>query len=144
MSGFLLDTNVISEFNRRGDPDQGVKQWLELADPTLLFVSVLSLGEIRFGVELLLPSRRRSQLEQWIDRDLPEWFDGRILAVDAAIVNRWGVLRAEAQRNGTPLPVIDALLAATAFEHNLSVVSRNVTDFRIAGLPVINPWEPQR
>ena len=72
MSEFLLDTNVLSEFNRRGQPDPLVKQWLEAADTRSLYASVLTLGEIRFGVELLPPSKRRTQLEQWLDRDLPE------------------------------------------------------------------------
>jgi len=71
MSGFLLDTNVISEFNRRGEPNRLVKQWLEAADTDSLYTSVLTIGEIRFGVELLPPSRRRTQLEQWLDRDVP-------------------------------------------------------------------------
>jgi len=141
MSGFLLDTNVISEFNRRGDPDRRVLQWLEAADPDSLYVSVLTIGEIRWGVELLPPSKRRSHLEQWLDRDLPEWFEGRVLPVDQSIAERWGLLRAEAQKKGRPLSVIDALLAATALQHQLTLVSRNVSDFSIIGLEVLNPWE---
>lgn len=141
MTGFLVDTNVLSEFNRRGAPDPQVKQWLAAADPDSLYVSVLTLGELRFGVELLLASKRRTQLQQWLERDLPEWFEGRILPVDQAIVHRWGKLRAQAKRQGKPLPVIDALLAATALQHNLTIVSRNVSDFRIAGLPVMDPWQ---
>jgi toxin FitB len=82
MSGFLLDTNVLSEFNRRGGPDQRVKHWLEAADPNSLYVSVLTLGEIRFGVDLLPSSKRRAELERWLEQDLPEWFEGRILPVD--------------------------------------------------------------
>lgn len=97
MSGFLLDTIVLSEFNRRGEPDPLVKQWLEAADTDSLYASVLTFGEIRLGVELLPPSKRRMQLEQWLDRDLPEWFEGRILPVDQAIADRWGLLRAQAQ-----------------------------------------------
>ena len=73
MSGFLLDTNVLSEFNRRGEPDRLVKQWLEAADTDSLYASVLTFGEIRLGVELLPPSKRRTQLEQWLERDLHEW-----------------------------------------------------------------------
>ena len=141
MSGFLLDTNVLSEFNRRGELDPLVQQWLEAADPELLYVSVLTLGEIRLGVELLSPSKRRAQLERWLDRDLPEWFEGRILPVDQSIAERWGWLRAQAQKKGRPLSVIDALLAATALQHQLTLVSRNVSDFSIVGLDVLNPWE---
>ena len=142
MSGFLLDTNVLSEFNRRGEPNRLVKQWLEAADTDSLYASVLTFGEIRLGVELLPPSKRRTQLEQWLDRDLPEWFEGRILPVDQSIADRWGLLRAQAQMKGRPLSVIDALLAATALQHNLTIVSRNVSDFSIVGLAVVNPWEP--
>jgi len=141
MSGFLLDTNVLSEFNRRGDPNPRVKQWLEAADPGSLYASVLTLAEIRFGVELLPTSKRRTLLEEWLDRDLPAWFDGRVLPVDRSIADRWGVLRAQAQMKGRPLSVVDGLLAATALEHGLTIVSRNVGDFGSIGLPVVNPWE---
>ena len=143
MSGFLLDTNVLSEFNRRGEPDPLVYQWLEAADPESLYVSVLTFGEIRLGVELLPPSKRRSKLEQWLEQDLPEWFEGRILPIDQSIADRWGSIRAQAQMKGRPLSVIDALLAATALRHNLILVSRNVSDFSVVGLAIINPWEAQ-
>ena len=140
MSGFLLDTNVLSEFNRRGEPDAYVKEWLGRADPDSVYVSVVTLGEIRFGVELLPPSKRRSQLERWLEIDLAEWFEGRILPIDRAVVDRWGLPRAQAQTKGRPLPVIDALLAATALAHGLTVVSRNADDFQAIGLPFVNPW----
>lgn len=143
MSGFLLDTNVLSEFNRRGEPAPIVKQWLEAADTDSLYASVLTFGEIRLGVELLPPSKRRTQLEQWLDRDLPEWFEGRILPVDQAIADRWGLLRAQAQLKGRPLSVVDAVLAATALQHDLTIVSRNVSDFSVVGLAVLNPWDAQ-
>ncbi len=141
MSGFLLDTNVLSEFNRRGEPDQRVKLWLEAADTESLYACVLTFGEIRLGIELLPPSKRRTQLELWLERDLRDWFEGRILAVNEPIANRWGLLCAQAQLKGRPLSVIDALLAATALQHNLTVVSRSVGDFSVVGLGVINPWE---
>jgi predicted nucleic acid-binding protein len=141
MTGFLLDTNVLSEFNRRGDPNPRVKKWLEAADTGSLYASVLTLAEIRFGVELLPPSKRRTQLEEWLDRDLPAWFGDRVLPVDRPIADRWGVLRAQAQMKGRPLSVIDGLLAATALEHGLSIVSRNVGDFAAVGLAVVNPWQ---
>jgi predicted nucleic acid-binding protein len=141
MSGFLLDTNILSEFNRRGPPDWRVKQWLEAADTDSLYASVLTFGEIRLGIELLAPSKRRTRLEQWLDRDLPEWFEGRILPVDQRIADRWGLIRAQAQMKGRPLSVLDALLAATALQHDLTIVSRNETDFSGVGLAVVNPWE---
>ena len=139
MSGFLLDTNVLSEFNRRGQPDPRVKQWLEATDNDSLYASVLTLGEIRFGVELLPPSKRRTQLEQWLDRDLPEWFEGRILPIDHPIADRWGLLRAQAQMKGRPLSVVDGSLAATAVQHGLTIVSRNANDFAVVGLAVVDP-----
>jgi toxin FitB len=142
MSGYLVDTNVLSEFNRRGDPDPLVKQWLEAAEPTSLYVSVLTLAEIRFGVERLPLSKRRRQLEEWPDGALPAWFADRMLPVDRSVAHRWGVLRAQAEVKGRPLPVVDGLLAATALEHGLTVVSRNVEDFPSVGLLVVNPWEP--
>jgi len=124
MTGFLVDTNVLSEFNRRGGPDPLVKQWLEAADTASLYVSVLTLAEIRFGVELLPASKRRTQLESWLDRDLPAWFGSRILPVDRSIADRWGMLRAKAQLKGRQISIIDGLLAATALEHGLTIVSR--------------------
>jgi predicted nucleic acid-binding protein len=141
MSGFLLDTNVLSEFNRRGDPDPKVRTWLEAADPDSLYVSVLTLGEIRFGIELLPSSKRRTQLENWLKSDLPAWFEGRVLSIDRAIVDHWGVLRALAQMKGRPLSVIDGLLAATSLNHDLTMVSRNVSDFAVLGLALIDPWQ---
>jgi len=86
------------------------------------------------GVELLSRSSR-------LDRDMRQWFEGRILPVDAPVADRWGVLRAHAQLKGRPLSVVDALLAATAFQHGLTLVSRNVNDFAVTGLALVNPWE---
>ena len=142
MSGFLLDTNVISEFARPDNkPDPRVKQWLEAADPDSLYASVLTFGEIRRGIEKLAPGKRRTHLETWLEKDLHEWFDKRLLVVDEPVANRWGLLAATAQRAGTPLAIIDGLLAATALEHKLTVVTRNSVDFTIAGVPILNPWQ---
>jgi len=142
MSGFLLDTNVISEFARPDNrPDPRVKQWLEAADPDSLYASVLTFGEIRKGIEKLAPSKRRSHLEAWLERDLHEWFENRLLVIDEPIANRWGMLAAAAQRAGMPLAVVDGLLSATALEHKLTVVTRNSTDFTKAGVSIVNPWQ---
>ena len=136
MSGFLLDTNVLSEFNRKGAPDERAKRWLEAADSESLYASVLTLSEIRFGIEFLPHSKRREQLVRWLEYHLQEWFEGRILPVDQLITDRWGSQRAQAQLKGRTLSVIDALLAATALQHNLTIVSRNASD-----LAVVNRWE---
>jgi predicted nucleic acid-binding protein len=142
MNGFLLDTNVLSEFARPDNkPEQRVKQWLEAADPSSLYASVLTFGEIKRGIEKLPHGKRRTHLETWLANDLHEWFENRLLVIDEAIANRWGTLAAAAQKTGTPLAIIDGLLSATALEHNLTVVTRNSTDFTAAGVPVLNPWK---
>ncbi|HZO54243.1 MAG TPA: PIN domain-containing protein, partial [Bryobacteraceae bacterium] len=96
MSGFLLDTNVISEFSRKGGPDLRVKRWLEAAESESLFTSIVTFGEIRFGIELLQPGKRRTQLERWLESDLPEWFEGRILPIDQSTLDQWARFRAQA------------------------------------------------
>jgi len=140
MSGFLLDTNCISEITR-AQPEPRVLQWFNVADETLLHLSVLTLGEIRKGIAGLPQSGRRSQLESWLEVDLQARFSGRVLPVSAAIADRWGVLAAESKRKGRPLSVIDGLLAATALQFNFTIVSRNVNDFADTRVPVVNPWE---
>ena len=140
MSGFLLDTNCISEVVR-SKPETRVLQWLDSTDEHLLHLSVLTLGEIRKAIALLAQSRRRAQLEAWMESDLQVRFSGRVLPVSGPIADRWGVLSAEAQLRGRPLSVIDGLLAATALHHNLTIVSRNVDDLAGTRIPVLNPWE---
>jgi toxin FitB len=126
MSGFLLDTNIVSEMTRP-EPDSRVVQWLDAVDESLLYLSVLTLGEIRKGLALLTSGRRRSVPEAWLDAELAVRFAGRVVTIDAAVADRWRRLGGEeAQARGTPLPVIDGLLAATALQYNLTVVSRNV------------------
>jgi len=142
MSGYLLDTNVISEFARPDNkPDPQVKAWLEAADPDSLYASVLTFGEIRRGIEKLQAGNRRSLLEVWLEKDLREWFGNRLLGVNESIANRWGILTAAAQRKGTPLAIIDGLLSATALEHDLTVVTRNSSDFAQTGVALLNPWQ---
>jgi predicted nucleic acid-binding protein len=140
MSGFLLDTNCISELVRP-KPEPRVLNWMEAADEATLYLSVLTVGEIRKGVAGLTQSKRRTQLETWLEVDLQARFSGRIMPIDRAIADRWGLLTAEAKRKGNPLSVIDGLLAATALHHNLTVVSRNSSDFSNTPVPVLNPWE---
>ena len=140
MSGHLLDTNCISEVVRI-QPEPRVIAWMDAADEQTLYLSVFTLGEIRKGIINLASGKRRTELEQWLDVDLRKRFAGRILPVDAAIADRWGILTGAMKRNGTPIPLVDAVLAATALHHNLAVVSRNVHDFRNAKVSVINPWD---
>jgi predicted nucleic acid-binding protein len=141
MKGSLLDTNVLSEFSRRGEPDPNVKRWLTNADDQLLFTSVLALAEIRQGIELCEPGKRRAELERWLEQDLRGAFANRLLPVTQVIAERWAVLSARRQQGGTPLPTMDGLIAATALEHNLVMVTRNVKDFSGLGVEIFNPWE---
>jgi predicted nucleic acid-binding protein len=133
---YLLDTNVVSEL-LRPVPDKNVVEWFGVIPNESLFLSVLTLGEIRRGVEKLATGKRKTQLIVWLEHDLSRWFDGRILPVDQHVADRWGYLTASAKR---PLPAIDSLLAATALTHNLKMVSRNVDDFDMPGLEVVNPF----
>ena len=140
MSGFLLDTNCISEVVRT-QPDQRVLDWMDAADEKLMYLSVLTIGEIRKGIAGVPQGKRRTQLETWLELDLQVRFSGRILAVDMSVANRWGLIAAEAKKKGRPLSAVDGLLAATALHHNLTIVSRNVNDFAVAQVPMLNPWE---
>ncbi|MHB8522835.1 MAG: PIN domain-containing protein [Limisphaerales bacterium] len=136
MSGFLLDTNLLSELRKQSRCDPGVRNWVESATAEDLFVSVLVLGEIRQGVERI---RRRDQnqarsLEEWLQSLSTEFID-RILPVDERVADQWGRLGLR-----QPVPTVDALLAATALVHDLTVVSRDEDGFRNTGVRVINPF----
>lgn len=133
---YLVDTNIISELRRR-DANPGVVQWFAQRPATTLYLSVLTLGEIRKGIESLADTPKRMALRDWLEVELPAFFSGRLLSIDAAVVDRWGRLQARAKRT---LPAIDSLIAATALEHGLTLVTRNAADFDYAELEVINPW----
>ena len=139
MSGFLLDTNVISELVK-SRPERKVTAWIDSVDESLLHLSVLTLGEIRKGITALSDAARRVSLEAWLGRNLALRFAGRILPIDEAVADRWGrITRSRAARK-SPLPVIDGLLAATALHHDLILVTRNTRDISAAGVPVFDPW----
>jgi len=140
VSGFLLDTNVISELVKPR-PDPRVVGWIEEIDENLLYLSVLTLGEIRKGVAGLPQSAHRTALEAWLESDLRFRFSKRILSIDEEVADRWGSLAGRAQKEGHSLPVIDGLLAATAIHHNLTLVTRNTADIAASGVPVFNPWQ---
>lgn len=133
---YLLDTNVIAELARR-EPEARVVAWFAEIPDSALHLSVLTLGEIRKGIERLGEARRRERLRVWLEQELPAWFEDRLLPVTAAVADRWGRLLAEA---GRPVPAVDSLLAATALHHELRLVTRNEKDFRYPGLEVVNPW----
>ena len=133
---YLLDTNIISETVRR-TPNKALIAWLDQLPAEALFVSVLTLGEIRNGIEVLADKRRQEKLRLWLEHELPAWFEGRVLPVNLAVAERWGRLLAEV---GRPVPTIDSLLAATALHHELRLVTWNAGDFDYPGLQVINPF----
>jgi predicted nucleic acid-binding protein len=134
---FLLDTNVVSEIRRSRDPQ--VCAWVEKVEDVDLHVSVMTLGEIRKGIELLR-CRDPAQAEvfaSWLD-ELHTRFADRIVPIDAGVAEEWGRLNATATRN-----TVDGLIAATAGVHGLTVVTRNTGDFEGCGVPLLNPWQPQ-
>jgi predicted nucleic acid-binding protein len=139
VNGFLLDTNVISElFKPR--PDVKVSAWVENYDESLLFLSVLTLGELRKGVDALGNHPKRARLETWLERDVRLRFFGRVLPVDDLVADRWGRISGSAAARGTPMPVIDGLLAATALQHDLTFATRDTQGIAACGVAIFNPW----
>ena len=133
---WLIDTNVISELSRR-IPDPKVSSWL-LANQDELHVSVLTLGELEKGLSKISDKVRRQRLERWVRNDVPTWFGNRVMEIDVKVAVRWGRLVGSLV---APLPAIDSLIAATALEHRLTVVSRNAGDFSRTGVAVLDPWK---
>lgn len=136
MTGYLLDTNVLSEFERTR-PDGKVIQWMRSSDEETFFVSVLTLGEIRRGILRLQDQHRKMRLERWRE-DLVLRFQDRVLPIDAPVADLWGQITAGLASK--PLPVVDALLAATAIHYGLTLVTRNTCDVERTGVSVLNPW----
>jgi toxin FitB len=139
VNGYLVDTNVLSELTKPA-PEPRVEDFLRQAKHSV-FVSVLSMGEIRKGIALLPASNRRALLEVWLSTEIMPWLGRRVLPVTLEIAERWGELAAQLRVNGSPRPVVDSVLAATALHHDLIVVTRNVSDYSGMGVTVLNPWE---
>jgi toxin FitB len=137
---FLLDTNVVSEWTKPR-PNPGVIDWLANVNEDSVYLSVVTLAELRHGIERLSPGKRRIQLEEWLRADLPLRFEHRILPVDAAIADEWGHLVARRESKGRPIHAMDALIAATAEVHSLTLVTRNASDFAQSAKSIVNPWK---
>jgi predicted nucleic acid-binding protein len=135
---FLLDTNAVSEWVKPR-PNPGLIHWIESADEDRVFLSVISLAELRYGVERMPGGARRSRLEQWLRNELPLRFEGRILSVDPNVAEAWGKTVSRSEAMGRPIGVMDAFLAATAEVHRLTLVTRNASDFTTLKT-VLNPW----
>jgi len=135
---YLLDTCVISEL-AKPVPEKKVLNWLNGTPSEVLLLSVVTIGEIRKGLTKLPDSKRKESLTFWLNT-LLEDYQPRILPVDLAVADNWGLIQGDAEMAGTPMSSIDGLIAATAYTHNLTIVTRNEKDFSVARVPIINPW----
>jgi toxin FitB len=135
---FLVDTNAVSEWVK-ARPNPGLIGWMESADEDRIFISVVSLAELHYGVERMAAGRRRSRLEQWLQHELPLRFESRILPVDTKVAEAWGKTVSRSEAAGRPIGAMDAFLAATAETHHLTLVTRNVADFPLLKA-VLDPW----
>ena len=137
---YLLDTNVISELIARR-PNWQVVQWVDTLDADSVYLSVITIGELRKGIEKLTDSPRKDTLRAWLTDDLLVRFEGRVLPVDVDVMLAWGELTGRLERTGRPLPAIDSLIAAIAIHHGCSLVTRNEDDFKDTGVTALNPWK---
>lgn len=136
---YLLDTTAVSEWVKPR-PDPGVVRWLAEVDEDRTYLSVITIGELRHGVERLVAGRRRTELAAWLENQLADRFEGRLLPVGRGVADAWGRLTARLERRGRKVGTVDTLIAATAEHHELQVVTRNVADFEPTGVAVVNPW----
>ncbi len=136
---YLLDTCLISELVKK-TPNSAVVRWLDEQDEHSLYLSVLTIGELQKGICKLPDGARKDDLHAWVENDLALRFSGRIVDVDLETVLIWGRLLAQSEQKGVILPVTDSLIAATAINHGLVVVSRNVKDMERCLVSVCNPW----
>jgi predicted nucleic acid-binding protein len=140
VTGFLLDTSVVSEL-MKPRPNRRVATWIDATAEELLHLSVITIGELRKGIDLLADDdRKRAALQNWLDHDVRIRFAGHLLVFDDLVAERWGQVEALAKKRRLTLPTIDAQLAATALHHNLTLVTRNTADVGPTGVPVFNPW----
>ena len=136
--GYLIDTCLISEL-RRPVPSESVKNWFQTCEENQLFISVLTIGEIKYGMQRLQSGKKKDDLEEWFNQVIDS-YSNRILPITQHICITWAIMRSTAENKGLQLSVIDGLLAATAKEHNLILVTRNIKDFKPTNIHIINPW----
>ncbi|MCK9264590.1 MAG: type II toxin-antitoxin system VapC family toxin [Desulfomonilia bacterium] len=136
---YLLDTCVISELVAK-KPNQKVLNWIDSIDPDSAYLSVITIGEIKKGIEKLPDSQRRTTLHAWLTEDLLARFSGRILLIDTGVVLVWGQLAGSLESEGKKMGAIDSLIAASARYNHCSLVTRNEIDFVHTGIAIINPW----
>jgi len=136
---YLFDTNLLSELTTK-NPNVNVVAWVESIDQENIFLSVVAIGEFKKGIEKLPGSRRKKDLISWLENDLLIRFRERVIPLELPVMLVWGTMVAELEKAGTPLPAIDSLLAASASQRGLTLVTRNTKDFEPAGIPLINPW----
>ena len=136
---YLLDTCVISELVKTS-PNPIVLDWLNNTPSERLFLSVITIGEIRKGLTKLPDSKRKDKLTEWLNTLLEDYQD-RIYSIDLAVAENWGVMQGKAEKSGMPMSSMDSLIAAIAYTHNLVLVTRNINDFKATNLPINNPWK---
>ena len=136
---FLLDTNAVSEWVKPR-PNPGLIGWMDSADEDRVFLSVISLAEVRYGIERMSAGARRNRLERWLRDELPLRFEGRVLPIDSRVAEAWGRTVSRSEALGRPMDAMDAFLAATAEVHRLTLVTRNVSDFPTLKA-IVNPWQ---
>jgi len=137
---YLLDTCVISELIKKS-PSQKVVEWVSQVEETDLFISVLTIGEIHKGIEKLPKSKKKEKLHKWVNYNLQERFENRIISFDLQTATIWGKIQAHSEALGKPLPAIDGQIAATGISYDLTVVTRNTPDMEVSGVSLLNPWE---
>jgi toxin FitB len=136
---YLLDTCLISELVAK-QPNQQVVDWLDNQTPEILYLSVITMGEIAKGIHKLDGSQRKDSLQIWLTHTLPTRFSGRILGIEVATMLLWGELVGRLEKQGRSLPVMDSLIAAIALQNSLSLVTRNANDFAGTDVEIVNPW----